>query len=117
MGRKAGCEVAGKKAGPGGHGVAMRWVLMRFVVFEAVRGGVAGAVGVIGRAEEMEGRLVRRREALEGCLEKGDPDQRSLLMQAYGEVGRIREVAQSSGRTVPGLSMAAPDAEAERAGG
>ena len=49
----------------------------------------------------MEGRLARRREALEGCLEKVAPDQRSLLMQAYGEESRIREVARSSGRTVP----------------
>ena len=32
-----GCEVAGDKAGPGEHGVAMRWVLMLFVVFAAVR--------------------------------------------------------------------------------
>ncbi len=70
----------------------MRWVLMRFVVFAAVGGGEAGTVGVMGRAEEMEPRLERKREALQGCLEKGDPDQRSLLMQAYGEVGRIRMV-------------------------
>ena len=54
-------------------------------------------------AEEIEPRLERQREALEGCLEKVAPDQRSLLMQAYGEESRIREVAQSSGRTVPGF--------------
>jgi hypothetical protein len=96
----------------------MRWVLMRFVVFAGVRGGEAGAVGVMGRAEEMEGRLARRREALEGCLEKGDPDQRSLLMQAYGEVGRIRMVgAEQRADSAGALSMAAPDAEAERPGG
>jgi hypothetical protein len=114
---RRGCDVAGGKAGSGGHGEWKRSVLMRFVVFAAVRGGEAGAVGVMGRAEEMEGRLERRREAREWCVEKAVADQRSLLMRAYGEGGRIREVAQSSGRTVPGLSMAAPDAKAERAGG
>ena len=91
---------------------------MRFVVFAAVRGGEAGAVGVMGRAEEMEPGLARQREALEGCLEKGDPDQRSLLMQAYGEVGRIRMVgAEQRADSAGALSMAAPDAEAERPGG
>ena len=69
-----GCEVVGDKAGPGGHGVALRWVGLGLVVFGGVRGGEAGSVGVMGRVEEMEGRLARQREALEGCLEKGDPD-------------------------------------------
>jgi RNA polymerase sigma-70 factor (ECF subfamily) len=54
-------------------------------------------------ARDDEPRLERQREALEGCLEKVAPDQRQLLMQAYGEQSRIQDVARHSGRTVPGF--------------
>ena len=50
-----GCEVAGDKAGPGGHGAGMRWVLMLFVIFAAVMGGEARAAVVMGRVEVSEG--------------------------------------------------------------
>ena len=44
-----GCEVAGDKAGLGGHGAGMRRVLMVFVILAAVMGGEARAVVVMGR--------------------------------------------------------------------
>jgi RNA polymerase sigma-70 factor (ECF subfamily) len=50
-----------------------------------------------------EPRLQRQREALEACMEKVEPEQRELLMQAYGEDARIQEVARASGRTVTGF--------------
>jgi RHS repeat-associated protein len=50
MGVRRGCEVEGDKAGAGGHGVGMRWVLMLLVILAAVMGGEALAVVVMGRA-------------------------------------------------------------------
>lgn len=54
-------------------------------------------------AGEIEPRLERQREALEDCLAKVAPEQRQLLMQAYSDESRIQDVAQQSGRTVPGF--------------
>jgi hypothetical protein len=51
---RRGCEVAGDKAGRGGHGVGMRSVLILLVFLAAVMGGEAGAVLV---AEEAASRL------------------------------------------------------------
>ncbi len=48
---RRGCEVAGDKAGPGGHGAGMGWVRMVFVILAAVMGGEARAVVVMGREE------------------------------------------------------------------
>lgn len=50
-----------------------------------------------------EPRLQRQREALEHCMKKVPEDQRGLLMQAYQPESRIQDVAQGSGRTVPGF--------------
>lgn len=50
-----------------------------------------------------EPRMERQRAALEACMEKVAPDQRRLLMRAYGEDSRIQEIALGSGRTVPGF--------------
>lgn len=52
---------------------------------------------------EDEPRLERQREALGACMEKVNPDQRELLMQAYQMESSIQEVALDSGRTVPGF--------------
>lgn len=52
---------------------------------------------------EREPHLERQREALESCMQKVAPDQRDLLMQAYQPQARMQEVAQASGRTVPGF--------------
>ena len=50
-----------------------------------------------------EPRLQRQREALEHCMKKVPEGQRGLLMQAYQPESRIQDVAQGSGRTVPGF--------------
>lgn len=50
-----------------------------------------------------EPRLERQREALEHCLAKVPSGQRELLMQAYQSGNRIQEVAQASGRSIPGF--------------
>lgn len=47
--------------------------------------------------------LERQRAALERCLEKVEPDQRGLLMEAYQSGARIQQVAAESGRTVAGF--------------
>jgi RNA polymerase sigma-70 factor (ECF subfamily) len=47
--------------------------------------------------------LERQREALELCMTKVPAAQRDLLMLAYQPEARIQEVAQSSGRSVPGF--------------
>jgi len=52
---------------------------------------------------EYEPQLQRQREALEGCMQKVTPDQRTLLMRAYQPELSIQEVANDSGRTVPGF--------------
>lgn len=51
----------------------------------------------------MEPLLERQREALELCMKKVPDDQRGLLMRAYQPESSIQEVAQGSGRTVPGF--------------
>ncbi|WP_395737708.1 sigma-70 family RNA polymerase sigma factor [Prosthecobacter sp.] len=51
----------------------------------------------------LEPLLERQREALELCMKKVPEDQRGLLMQAYQPESSIQEVAQGSGRTVPGF--------------
>ncbi|WP_395752103.1 sigma-70 family RNA polymerase sigma factor [Prosthecobacter sp.] len=51
----------------------------------------------------LEPLLERQREALEQCMKKVPEDQRGLLMQAYQPESSIQEVAQGSGRTVPGF--------------
>jgi RNA polymerase sigma-70 factor (ECF subfamily) len=56
-----------------------------------------------GEAEEAEPRLASQRQALEACMRKVAPEQRELLMRAYGEDSRIQEVAAGSGRTVQGF--------------
>ncbi len=50
-----------------------------------------------------EPKLERQREALELCMAKVPVEQRELLMQAYQPAVRIQEVAQGSGRSVPGF--------------
>ncbi len=47
--------------------------------------------------------LERQREALEHCMQKVPAEQRGLLMQAYQPESSIQEVAQGSGRSVPGF--------------
>jgi RNA polymerase sigma-70 factor, ECF subfamily len=61
---------------------------------------------VLKLAEESgrdEPKLERQREALELCMAKVPAGQRELLMQAYQPEVRIQEVAQGSGRSVPGF--------------
>jgi RNA polymerase sigma-70 factor (ECF subfamily) len=50
-----------------------------------------------------EPKLEQQREALERCMAKVPAEQRELLMQAYQPEVRIQEVAQGSGRSVPGF--------------
>ena len=50
-----------------------------------------------------EAHLVRQREALEQCLQRVQPQQRELLMQAYQPDLRIQDVASNSGRSVSGF--------------
>jgi RNA polymerase sigma-70 factor (ECF subfamily) len=54
-------------------------------------------------SEQDEPKLQRQREALELCMARVPADQRELLMQAYQPEARIQEVAQGSGRSVPGF--------------
>lgn len=54
-------------------------------------------------AVEEEPRLASQRAALEDCMARVEPEQRALLMRAYGEDARIQEVAAHSGRTVAGF--------------
>ena len=54
-------------------------------------------------AEAIEPALSRQRAALEHCMAKVPPDQRSLLLRAYEPNARIQEVAAGSGRTVAGF--------------
>lgn len=54
-------------------------------------------------APEIEPVLSRQRRALEKCLEKVQPGQRELLMRAYQSDTRIQDLANSSGRSIPGL--------------
>lgn len=61
---------------------------------------------VLQLAEEAvadEPRLARQRDALEQCMGKVPPEQRELLMRAYGDDERIQNIAAQSGRTVPGF--------------
>ena len=53
--------------------------------------------------ENEEHRLTTQRGALEFCLEKVDPEQRDLLMNAYDSDNRIQDVAANSGRSVAGF--------------
>ncbi len=50
-----------------------------------------------------ESHFSQQREALEMCMEKVEPKQRDLLMQAYQPESRIQDVARGSGRTVTGF--------------
>ncbi len=50
-----------------------------------------------------ESHLEQQREALEMCMEKVEPEQRHLLMQAYQPESRIQDVARGSGRSVTGF--------------
>lgn len=52
---------------------------------------------------EHEPAFQRQRDALENCLRKVTPTQRSLLMKAYQPELRIQDVARDSGRSVPGF--------------
>lgn len=45
----------------------------------------------------------KQREALDMCMEKVEPEQRHLLMQAYQPKSRIHDVARGSGRSVTGF--------------
>lgn len=45
----------------------------------------------------------RQRDALESCMQKVPDPQRELLMRAYQPEARIRDVARTSGRSVPGF--------------
>ncbi len=69
----------------------------RLVLDEAVIAKLAD------EAEDDEPRHQRHRDALEQCMQKVDPDQRALLIQAYHPDRRIQDIAASSGRTVPGF--------------
>ena len=61
-------------------------------------------VGLIAeQSVQGESKLERQREALELCLEKLSPAERDLLARAYQPKTKIREVAESSGRSVGGL--------------
>lgn len=50
-----------------------------------------------------DSRLHQQRQALELCSQKLAPDQRELLMLAYQPEARIQQVAETSGRSVPGF--------------
>lgn len=50
-----------------------------------------------------EPQLQQQREALETCLEKVAPAERELIARAYEPDAKIREVAQTSGRSVGGF--------------
>lgn len=52
---------------------------------------------------EIEPLLCRQREALEKCMESVKPNQRELLMRAYQSDTRIQDLANSSGRSIPGF--------------
>ena len=52
---------------------------------------------------EIEPHLSRQREALEKCMENVQPKQRELLMRAYQSDTRIQDLANSSGRSIPGF--------------
>lgn len=54
-------------------------------------------------AVSAEPRLSAQREALEQCLAKVPPEQRSLVMAAYAPGARIERVAERSGRTIGGF--------------
>lgn len=54
-------------------------------------------------AEALEPALSRQREALQACMARVPPDQRSLILRAYQPAARIQDVAASSGRSVPGF--------------
>lgn len=61
------------------------------------------ALKLAHEAEALEPALSRQREALERCMEKIPPEQRSLLMRAYQPEARIQEVAATSGRSIAGF--------------
>jgi len=61
------------------------------------------ALKLADESAELETRLTRQREALEACIEKVPAEQRELLMQAYQPAASIQQVAQGSGRSVPGF--------------
>lgn len=61
------------------------------------------ALRLAEEAVELEPRLARQREALEGCMNKVPAEQRELLMEAYQPEVSIQAVAQGSGRSVPGF--------------
>jgi RNA polymerase sigma-70 factor (ECF subfamily) len=50
-----------------------------------------------------EPQLSAQREALERCLAKVPPEQRSLVMAAYAPGARIEQIAERSGRTIGGF--------------
>lgn len=50
-----------------------------------------------------EPRLERQRGALEACMEKVPAEARDLLMRAYQPGAQIQQIAQGSGRSVPGF--------------
>ena len=50
-----------------------------------------------------EPQLDQQRRALEDCMAKVPGEHCELLMQAYHSEARIQQVAQASGRTVPGF--------------
>lgn len=47
--------------------------------------------------------LEQQRQALQTCLEKLAPPQRSLLLESYGAEAKIQDVALSSGRSIAGF--------------
>jgi hypothetical protein len=77
-------EVVGDKVGAVGHGVAMRWVLMLFVILAAVMGGEARAVVVMGRVVMSE--RVGRAEA-------GEMEAEALLGASREVVPEVEEAA------------------------
>lgn len=62
------------------------------------------AVELLGsEAEASEPRLQLQREALEHCIDRVAPAQRSLLLRAYEPGARVAALARESGRSEPGF--------------
>lgn len=61
------------------------------------------ALTLAHEAETLEPALARQREALQACMARVPPEQRSLILRAYQPEARIQDVAASSGRSVPGF--------------
>jgi RNA polymerase sigma-70 factor (ECF subfamily) len=55
---------------------------------------------VVTTSEEV---LDLQRELLRQCVDRLEPDQRTMLMAAYQPKAKIQEVARGSGRTVGGF--------------